>query len=191
MSQNKPGITPESIDNFPNQPASNATSSTNNEQLEEAEKRIEKLEKENQELRRSLNKQIPTTNSTSSILSYQRLLAHMRSAFAFYKIIVDSNNEPIDFTYLEVNTAFEKLTGLVAKEVIGKSFFEIHPNLAEDNINWLQLYGKVALSNQKINLDQVYSTTLKKWYNISAYSPKPGYFATIFRNKVVYCAINI
>jgi len=41
---------------------------------------------------------------------YHFLFTNMRDGFAYCKIIVDENNKPVDFVYLEINDAFEKLT---------------------------------------------------------------------------------
>jgi hypothetical protein len=36
----------------------------------------------------------------------------MIDGFAYHKIIVDSSGKPVDYVFLEINAAFEKLTGL-------------------------------------------------------------------------------
>ena len=36
----------------------------------------------------------------------------MIDAFAYHKIVVDKSGKPIDYIFLEVNSAFEQLTGL-------------------------------------------------------------------------------
>jgi len=42
------------------------------------------------------------------------------NGWAYHQLVVNENNIPVDYTFLEVNEAFEKLTGLVAKEILGK-----------------------------------------------------------------------
>jgi PAS domain-containing protein len=44
----------------------------------------------------------------------------MIHGFALYKIVLDKSSKPIDFEFLEINSSFEKMTGLKQKEVIGK-----------------------------------------------------------------------
>ena len=40
--------------------------------------------------------------------------------FAYHEIVVDEQNEPVDYIFLDVNEEFEKLTGLKREEIIGK-----------------------------------------------------------------------
>ena len=53
-----------------------------------------------------------------------------------------SKTGPKDFTYLDVNRAFETLTGL--RDVIGKKVSEVIPGLQESDPGLLELYGRVA-----------------------------------------------
>ena len=41
----------------------------------------------------------------------------MNEGFAYHKVIADDHNKPIDYEYIEVNPAFEKLTGLKKKTI--------------------------------------------------------------------------
>ncbi len=43
---------------------------------------------------------------------YRSLFANMIDGFAYCKMIFDENNEPVDFVYLQINDAFERITGL-------------------------------------------------------------------------------
>ncbi len=40
----------------------------------------------------------------------------MLDGFAYHKIVVDKDGKPIDYLFLEVNHAFEQLTGLNEKK---------------------------------------------------------------------------
>ena len=55
-------------------------------------------------------------------------------------------NRPADFIYLEVNPAFERLTGL--KNVCGKKVSEVIPGIHQTNPELLEIYGRVALQWQ-------------------------------------------
>ena len=59
---------------------------------------------------------------------YRSLFKNMLSGFAYHKILMDDDNHPVDFMFLEVNEAFEKLTGL-GKGVIGKRATRGHTRL--------------------------------------------------------------
>ncbi|MFH1646705.1 MAG: MEDS domain-containing protein, partial [Chloroflexota bacterium] len=60
---------------------------------------------------------------------YRSLFEGMLNGFAYCKILVDENNNPVDFIYLEVNDAFERLTGLKRKDVVGKKVTEAIPDI--------------------------------------------------------------
>ena len=105
----------------------------------------------------------------------------MLNGFAYHKIIVDDEGKPIDYVFLSVNKCFEDLTGLKKDFVIGKRVTEVLPNITNDPANWIGVYGKVALTGQPTTFEN-YSAPLKKWYSVSAYSPRKGYFVAIFED---------
>lgn len=103
----------------------------------------------------------------------------MPMGFAYHKVILNKNNKPIDYVYLSVNAEFENLTGLNREEIIGKPVTKVIPGIENDSVDWIGLYGKIALTGQKIKIKQ-YSKLLQRWYSITAFSPKQGYFSVIF-----------
>lgn len=112
---------------------------------------------------------------------YRSLFENMTSAFAYHKIIVDENNKPIDYEFIEANPAFEEFTGLKVENIIGKTVTEVLPEIENDPADWIGKYGKVALEGTPITFDN-YSEPLDQWYFVSAYSPKKDYFAVTFTN---------
>lgn len=110
---------------------------------------------------------------------YQNLFANLIDGFAFHKIVLNRNGKPVDYIFLEVNRAFEKLSGLKAKDIIGKRVTEALPGIKKDPADWIGKYGKVALTGKSLRFEQ-YSQPLKKWYSVSAYSPEKEYFVTVF-----------
>ena len=116
--------------------------------------------------------------------SHQFLLENMMNGYAYHKIIFDKDEKPVDYVFLEVNKAFERLTGLKRDEIIGKKVTEVLPGIENDPADWIGVYGMVAVSGKPIRFEN-YSEKLKKWYSIYAYSPKKGYFAAIFEDITV------
>ncbi len=112
---------------------------------------------------------------------YHSLFENMLDGFAYCKILVDENNKPIDFVYLEVNDAFERLTGLRKEDVVGKKVTEIIPGIKEAHPELFSIYGKVALTGEETKFD-IYFKPLKIWLSISVYSPQKGYFVAVFEN---------
>ena len=114
----------------------------------------------------------------SSERKYRQLFDFMINGMALHEIITDDHDQPIDYRYLEINRPFQDLTGIDAKTTIGKTVKEVIPWIEEDQFDWISAYGKVALLGEELRMEQ-YAEPLNRWYNINAYSPRKGYFATI------------
>ncbi len=113
--------------------------------------------------------------------SYRFLIENLPDAFAYHQILLDDHGTPVDYTFLEINSAFEEMTGLKRKNIIGKKVTEVLPGIESDDFDWIGTYGKVALSGESIRFE-TFSEPLGRWYDVSAYSDKPGHFATVFHN---------
>ncbi len=109
---------------------------------------------------------------------YQLLFKAMSSAFALHEIILNEQGAPCDYRFLEVNPAFEKLTGLSASQIVGKTVLEVLP---QTEPYWIEVYGRVALHGQTIRFEQ-YSQDFCKYYEVQAYCPEKGKFACIFND---------
>jgi len=113
--------------------------------------------------------------------NFKELFDNIHDGFAYHEIITDSNGEPIDYRYIDVNEAFCEMTGAKKTDIIGKRLKEIFPAIENDPFNWIEFYGKVALDKKSIRFEQ-YSKLFKKWFSISTYSPEKGYFITLFHD---------
>jgi PAS domain S-box-containing protein len=103
---------------------------------------------------------------------YRSLFENMLDGFAYCKMLFDDRGRPIDFIYFEVNSAFERLTGL--ENVVIPGIKESYPEVFE-------IYGRVALMGQpeKFEID---FKPLKAWFSISVYSMEREYFVAVFDN---------
>jgi len=110
---------------------------------------------------------------------YRLLFENMNTGFAYHEVVVNEDNKPIDYRYIEVNNQFEKLTGLKVSDIIGKTVTEILPGIENDPVDWIGKYGNVALTGKPLNIED-YSEQLDRWYNVSSYSPKKRFFAITF-----------
>jgi PAS domain S-box-containing protein len=108
----------------------------------------------------------------------QTLFDSMTEGFALHEILCDQAGVPIDYRFLEMNPAFERLTGLCREDVLGRLKSEVLPG---DTENWIPIYGKVALTGEPIRF-QNYSIALNQTYDVYAYSPVHGQFAVLFLN---------
>lgn len=104
------------------------------------------------------------------------LFENMTTGFANHQMLYDQHGKPYDYRFLEINQAFERLTGLEASSVVGKTALEILPGTEPF---WIETYGAVATSGKPLSFKH-YAPDLKRHYQVWAFCPQPGYFATLF-----------
>jgi PAS domain S-box-containing protein len=109
------------------------------------------------------------------------ILENASFGYAHHRIILDENNIPVDYVFLEVNAAFEKMTGLKADRIIDKRITEVIPEIANDSFDWIGIYGEIALKGLKKEFEQ-YAQVQDKWFRISAFSSEKGYFTCVFND---------
>ena len=107
---------------------------------------------------------------------YRSLFENMLNGFAYCQMLFDGER-PLDFIYLDVNCAFETLTGL--KNVIGKRVSEVIPGILASDPGLIETYGRVSLTGQP-EVFETYVQALQMWFAISVYGVKKGFFAAVF-----------
>jgi PAS domain S-box-containing protein len=112
---------------------------------------------------------------------FNLIINNLPDAFAYHQIVTADDGTPVDYIFLEINDAFEEMTGLKRENIIGKKVTEILPGIEKSEFDWIGTYGKVASSGEPVRF-QSFSETLGRWYDVSAYSGKAGYFAVTFHN---------
>jgi PAS domain S-box-containing protein len=116
---------------------------------------------------------------------YRLLIENMPDAFAFHQMVTDQEGYPVDYIFLEINGAFEDMTGLKREDVIGRKVTEVLPGIKKSEFNWIDSYGRVALTGETFRFES-YSEQLGRWYDVSAFSDKQGYFSVVFRDITSY-----
>lgn len=109
---------------------------------------------------------------------YKSVVEHSPVGYAYHKIICDKAGNPCDYEFLEMNKAFEKLTGLTSG-IIGKRITQILPEIINDTFDWIAFYGDIALNGGEKELEQ-FSEALNMWCRVTVYAPRKGFFATHF-----------
>ena len=110
---------------------------------------------------------------------YRTLFEHMLEGFAYCRMIYDKDNKPIDWVYLDVNAAFEQLTGLAG--IRGKRVLEAIPDIRTLTPEIFDTYGRVASTGQPESFEIDFKP-LKLWLKISVFSPEKGYFVAVFED---------
>jgi len=107
---------------------------------------------------------------------YRLLFENMTVGFALHEMVYDQQGRPVDYRFLEVNPAFEKLTGATAKQVVGHTVKEIMPATEPQ---WIEVFSQVAESGQSASYEN-YSEEIGRYFRTWAFSPAPGQFAVVF-----------
>lgn len=109
---------------------------------------------------------------------YRLLYSSMNEGVGLHEILLDEFGMPADYRFLDVNNSYEKLTGLNRNEIIGRTARQVL--LIQDSFSIIN-YGEVALTGIPKHFEN-YSKEMGKYYEIFAYSPKKGLFATIIND---------
>jgi PAS domain S-box-containing protein len=112
---------------------------------------------------------------------YRQLFENMVNGFALHEMVLDQDGKPVDYIFLDVNSAFERLVGQGRESLLGKRVTEVLPGIEQDPANWIGKYAEVASGGSEISFEQ-YSEVLGKWFSVLAYTPREGQFATIFED---------
>ena len=107
---------------------------------------------------------------------YRLLFENMTQGFALHDIILDESGAPCDYRFININPAFEELTGLEASNLIGRTVKEVLPGTEK---YWIDTYGKVALTGEPADFEN-YAQELDRHYHVRAFSPRLNQFAVLF-----------
>lgn len=116
---------------------------------------------------RQVDKELQLAKSVCDSLPY---------ALASHKIILDEMNNPVDYEFLFVNSAFTTFTSL--EGVIGRRVTELLPDFKTDK-SLIERYARVALSGKSDRFDV---ENLGKVFSFFAYSSKEGEFDVLFED---------
>ncbi len=116
---------------------------------------------------------------SSQILTSEKkwrlLFDNMTTGFALHDVICDEQGIVVDYRFIEVNPAYEKLTGLVAGNIIGRTVLQVLPGT---ELYWIEVFGRVAMTGEPTSYEN-YSRELGRWYHVRVFSPQIGQFAVI------------
>jgi PAS domain S-box-containing protein len=107
---------------------------------------------------------------------YHALFNNMTEGFALHEMIYDTHGAPCDYRFLDINPAFEHLTGLKREDLIGRTCRQV---LSHTESVWITTYGRVTLTGEPAHFER-YSAELGRHYEVFAYRHAPGQFAVIF-----------
>lgn len=93
---------------------------------------------------------------------YRNIFNSLIEGFCIIDMVFDEKNKPIDYRFLEINTSFDKQTGL--HDAKGKLMRELAPN---HESYWFEIYGKVALTGETVRFENE-AKALNRWFEVRA-----------------------
>ena len=112
-------------------------------------------------------------------IDYRKILAESSSGYAYYRLILDDNGTPADYQFIEVNKAFERLTGTDSVNIVGRRITEIIRDEKHEVYDLIKQYGEIVLSGQSREFEQ-YSRHLNRWYRVEVTPQDDLSFVTIY-----------
>jgi diguanylate cyclase (GGDEF)-like protein/PAS domain S-box-containing protein len=103
------------------------------------------------------------------------LFDNMTNGFALHEVIRDNNGKVVDYRFLAINAAFERLTGLGSEQTLGKTVREVTPGVEE---YWIDNFALVVDTGESRHLEN-YSSCIGRWFSSYAYRTAPERFAVI------------
>ena len=119
-----------------------------------------------------------TTSLQASERRFRQLFDSLESGYALHEMIWDHEGKPIDYRFLQVNPAFERLTRLPARDILNRTVTEVMPGIEH---LWIERYGNVATTGEPVSFTD-FSRDLDRHFEVSAFCPERGRFAVLFHD---------
>ncbi|MDG6257948.1 MAG: PAS domain S-box protein [Methanomicrobiaceae archaeon] len=129
-------------------------------------------------IRRAVERKRTADALRESEEKFRTLFTSMNEAFSLCEILCDEEGRPGDIRILEANPAWEKETGLSRDQYLDRRFQEVLPGIEP---YWIERYGRVALTGEPAHFED-YNHNTGRFYDVFAFSPSPGRFATFLHN---------
>lgn len=95
---------------------------------------------------------------------YKSLFESIDEGFCIVEVLFDESAQPADYRFVEVNPAFERLTGL--RQAAGKTIRELSPGRAP---GWFETYGRIALTGAPERFQTAGVLLENRWFDVYAW----------------------
>ncbi len=112
---------------------------------------------------------------------YNSLFRRLNDAIAYCKVLYDEAGQPIDFVLCDVNPAFNRITHVNIKQMLGLKASDFLPDLTKQYCEWLKKCGKAVATRRALTMEK-YFASLDKWLIFNGYCPEQGYFAIVIKD---------
>ena len=108
---------------------------------------------------------------------WRGLFERMTEGFFVGEAVRDSAGRMIDFRFLQVNPAFEKLTGIPTVAALARRVSEVIPGFQQEIID---LYARVTDTGEPTQFEVQVPALNDRWYEARARQVGPGQFSVLF-----------
>lgn len=108
--------------------------------------------------------------------AFASLFQSMAEGVSLHDLIYDDSGRPVDYRILEVNPAYEIITGLRRDQAIGRRATDLY---GTDDAPYIDIFAKVASTGKSTQFDTFFPP-MEKHFSISVVSLREGQFATVF-----------
>jgi len=129
-------------------------------------------------VQRAVDERAQAETLAASERRFRSLFDNLLDGYAYCRMR-DRDGEPPDFVCLEVNPAFELLTGL--KDVVGRPISEALPGIGELSPELFEVCARVVGSGKPETIAFDFKS-LGLWTYVTVYSATPGHFVALFEN---------
>jgi PAS domain S-box-containing protein len=122
---------------------------------------------------------MPNHLDATANVHYRALFDAIDQGFCIIEVLFDSHGAPVDYRFLETNTAFEAQTGL--RDATGRRMRELAPSHEE---HWFRIYGDIARTGTPHRFQQE-AAALGAWYDGYAFridAPEQRRVAILFQD---------
>ena len=120
-------------------------------------------------------KQKAQQQKKESEAQFKAMFQNMASASCLDKIVY-KNGKAVDYIILDVNPAYERITGLKREEVIGRKASDLY---GTKEVFFLKTFVEVAETGKPTEFE-AYFPPLDKFLHVTAGCPQKGFFSTVF-----------
>ncbi len=110
-------------------------------------------------------RRLAESDAVTNRLRYRSLFETLPDGFCVIKMIWDAEGAPVDYEFLEVNSAFEKHTGIA--DAVGKRMRR--DVAAGHEQHWFDIYGQVARTGKPISFENPAEALQDRWYQVQAF----------------------